>query len=773
MIKLKQSLLLFSFFACLGAQAQIDIKFCPVTKTVLQSGNDIWGATIELTNNTGQTISPQNNVFRLEWPSVQTLIWPFTNFTKHGDFWEFGFFTNWPGTLAPGASTTLNLSGATYAGRLGFPPSGTYTEGDSTYTVTVSHCAKTTVNEIYPEEYAFQRSCLLSSPTSGMCLGEAATEIWNGEGIFDVMVPKDRPTWALGTIVAHRLFTNLVGKDIVSPNFFTAISMIESRMSCDTTIVPNKMNYFAINSNAAIGTGVYHSSDNCYQLLPVGYAQVENFQPNLFSQTNQHGTANYSNVSNGGSMELGALAVMHYHYQNIKYWDQIHCYSVSTIHDDANDPYAVEKILYHTFHDGINAGTGLLAEINSVYTIATSAVNMNSVVSTGGAWSSSVTGSQKVGNFVSLLDGNTSAPYTVSRTDTTTQYYGCYQDTISWSDVTTYFDKVKILYPKLMESDVQAAIKAVFDGLNAGNDVVFTNLGPVVDEIVLHMGGHDPSLYIKDYYGEPSTCAQGKTGALLSSNDSICPGEQSHLELWLAGDSTYSGSIKFPSGFIHKFKNVSSSPYLIEVNEVGTYELAGLKINGTDVPYKCDYTYVTIPYKNISTVEWDKSAVVPNAGCLSDGDLILKKTGSTAVTVSYTKGGIPQPDVLILAEESTKQIASGLTGGQFVITGVTPNACSSFVKDTIEICELVTSVQQVGGFIKGVYPNPSSDLVKCVLSTNQLNQVVLFDLHGKVVQVFKTSGAEFTMNVSGFAKGTYVLKVSSESASDHVRINIQ
>ena len=65
-------------------------------------------------------------------------------------------------------------------------------------------------------------------------------------------------------------------------------------------------------------------------------------------------------------------------------------------------------------------------------------------------------------------------------------------------------DKIKILYPKLQNAAVQAAIKAVFDGINGGANVNFEDLGPVIDEIVIQMGGHDPSKYLWPKTSRPS-----------------------------------------------------------------------------------------------------------------------------------------------------------------------------------------------------------------------------------------------------------------------------
>ena len=159
---------------------------------------------------------------------------------------------------------------------------------------------------------------------------------------LDIMMPSDRPSWAIGTMVAHRLFSNLVGDDqMLSPNFWTATSLNESRMSCDNTIVPNRVNHCNINSGVnqcqtdGVGNVGGLTVNNCFQVLNIGYAQIANNQPDLFSQTNAYGTASFSNVVGSDQYESAAIAVAYYHYQDIRYWNQIFCWNAIQFNEDA------------------------------------------------------------------------------------------------------------------------------------------------------------------------------------------------------------------------------------------------------------------------------------------------------------------------------------------------------------------------------------------------------------------------------------------------------
>ncbi len=688
--KLKYSLILFFLFSLNLQAADLVISFCPVTKTqALPKG---WSAPFTIQNNTNKVLDLANNKFTMDWPSLVSLPWPFANGVQVGTTWSFIINLNWPGTLAVGQTANLSVNNSEYSGVLQFPTSGTYKEGGITYTVEVKNCNQTQNYELFDATFDFKRECFLYSPTK-LCLGQAATEIWQGEGVFDAMIPTDRPSWAIADMVAHRLFTNLVGQDIVSPNFWMATAMNESRMTCDPTIVANQTGghtYINANANSGVpGSGISNTTNNCFQVLNIGYTQIENNQPDLFAQTNAYGTAQYSNVVDGGNWETGALAVAYYHYQDMRYWDQIYCFNVPKTWKDAKDPYAIEKIFYHAYHDGPNAGISLLNDIKANYTNATNATNMNTVITTGGTWSAPNGGSsQKVGNFTSLLDGGSGLLYPgQTKTNYTTQYLGCYNAPIKWADVVFYLDQIKILYPKLQNAPIQAAIKAVFDGINGGANVNFEDLGPVIDEIVIQMGGHDPSKYIATQFSAAKTCPTNALGVSLRTNDTICPGTTGELQVWLSGDKNFKFTLKYPDNSTQTFSNVDHSPYVVPITQPGAYEVVYFEDNDEVGNPNCLFSKLTVQSKNGNVVTWDKSTVTGTGSskCTS-GPLIIKNTGPGAVTVSYKKDGGATQNINLPANTTSYTVSNTPLSGQYIITTISPNTCGTPVNDTINIC---------------------------------------------------------------------------------------
>ncbi len=664
--------------------ADIVFNFCPVTK--IQASQQ-WNAVLQIQNNSGVVLDPLNNKFVFNWPSLAALQYPFSNTTNTGNTWSFNLNLNWPGTMAVGATTNLTINGNSYSGVLQFPTTGTFTQNGVTYTVEVKHCNQTQNYEMFDTNVNFNRDCFLYSPPK-ICLGQGATEIWKGEGVFDAMIPVDRPSWAIGVMVAHRLFTNMAGNELISPNFWMATAMNESRMTCDPTISPNVTGgHLPINGNPITGTGVYNPTNNCFQVLNIGYTQISDNQPELFAQTNAYCTAQYSNVVDNGNWETGAIALAYYHYQNLRYWDQIYCFNVTKTWKDAADPYAVEKIFYHGYHDGPNAGIALLNDIKANYAAATAAANMNTVITTAGTWSQINSGgsSQKVGNFTFLLDGNNGTLYPYSKTDTTTKYLGCYNDAVKWTDVVYYLDRIKILYPHLQQASVQNAIKSVFNSINAGANVNFSDLGKVIDEIVIQMGGHDPSKHIAIQFAASKVCNENALGISLRTNDTLCPGEDGQLQVWLSGDKNFKFTIKFPDGSVHTFSNVDHSPFIVPINQPGPYEVVHFEDSSRVGDLNCLFSKITVQSDNGNIVRWDKSNLSGNPPCTM-GPLVINNTGPGAVAVSYTyNGGTPQT-VNIPAGTTSYTVSSVPLPGQYIITTMNPNVCGTPINDTITIC---------------------------------------------------------------------------------------
>ena len=62
-----------------------------------------------------------------------------------------------------------------------------------------------------------------------------------------------------------------------------------------------------------------------------------------------------------------------------------------------------------------------------------------------------------------------------------------------------------------------------------------------------------------------------------------------------------------------------------------------------------------------------------------------------------------------------------------------------------------------------IYPNPAKELITVTVGNNLLNKnAMLTDMYGKVLQIIKISSLSFTLNLSGYPAGFYVMKIDNE-----------
>ena len=304
----KSKLLLFILLFSLNKLcAQIVIELSPIQEKLVDKE---WSATINITNEMDEAFNLEEGKFHLNWPNT-TYLDPetFLNTENNGDLWAFTIRVNWgQGTLQPNEILTTNTSGNRYIDFLNFPTNGEFkTDNGEVFQVQI----KSYIQEADPTQTDFDRACFLHSPTENLCLGEAATEIWKGTGIRDVMVTEDRASYAIGIMVTHRLFSNLIGTDtLLSPHFWWATGINETGMICEgTDFVARRKNHCDVNASDEscerdrIGENKSNeSTGNCFQLLAYDSFLATN-QPDLFSQTNEFGTAASASVVEGGNLK--------------------------------------------------------------------------------------------------------------------------------------------------------------------------------------------------------------------------------------------------------------------------------------------------------------------------------------------------------------------------------------------------------------------------------------------------------------------------------------
>ena len=69
-------MLVFLFFTNFLHSQDIVLEFCPVEKSQADKG---FSATLNIRNNTSDVLDLANNNFQMEWPSLVSLPWPFSD----------------------------------------------------------------------------------------------------------------------------------------------------------------------------------------------------------------------------------------------------------------------------------------------------------------------------------------------------------------------------------------------------------------------------------------------------------------------------------------------------------------------------------------------------------------------------------------------------------------------------------------------------------------------------------------------------------------------
>ena len=72
-----------------------------------------------------------------------------------------------------------------------------------------------------------------------------------------------------------------------------------------------------------------------------------------------------------------------------------------------------------------------------------------------------------------------------------------------------------------------------------------------------------------------------------------------------------------------------------------------------------------------------------------------------------------------------------------------------------------------------IYPNPVTTNKLFVSSTGKITSAVLFDAAGRLVKLYTLNSRSNTLDVGGIAKGTYQLKIFTESVTHTEKIIIQ
>ena len=95
------------------------------------------------------------------------------------------------------------------------------------------------------------------------------------------------------------------------------------------------------------------------------------------------------------------------------------------------------------------------------------------------------------------------------------------------------------------------------------------------------------------------------------------------------------------------------------------------------------------------------------------------------------------------------------------------SVCYTLINPSSE-AELATDQNQIPSLM--VYPNPANAVVTIESPLSTLEGVSVYSISGRLLLNKEVSANKITIDVSGFASGTYFIKATSKNASSVIQI---
>jgi hypothetical protein len=339
--------------------------------------------------------------------------------------------------------------------------------------------------------------------------GYFVTNYGTSDSVF-LVIPQNRPTYAIGMAVAWNYYRNVAGNNQMSINHWFAVNGKENGFTCSygetlpltiydtpsasTVTLPTKytrgrtlaMNTTHVNNS-------YLAGDGCYQFTSTGYITAAPYFPIRMPAPVEPNHTNFSIP-----FETACFMKTYYDLSILRRAQFINGINVPALEAASSDPYGMEAMHAFQYNVGPNSGCS-----------AVGATMPAANYSGAGAYSSWWAGSplfsggvssyaQKVVEMTAVLDNNM-AYAAFSKTQCggcyfpgNDHFYCFYDGSITWANVDAYLTTLTVLYPEVTPA-FKTAIKAVFDGINGGAAISFRyQMGAVIDAITLNLPKEDP-----------------------------------------------------------------------------------------------------------------------------------------------------------------------------------------------------------------------------------------------------------------------------------------
>lgn len=101
--------------------------------------------------------------------------------------------------------------------------------------------------------------------------------------------------------------------------------------------------------------------------------------------------------------------------------------------------------------------------------------------------------------------------------------------------------------------------------------------------------------------------------------------------------------------------------------------------------------------------------------------------------------------------------------GSITVNCIDGNGCERTITDSVLINNSVSVAENPGKFTQ-IYPQPAADFL-VVKSNAAIERIALFDLRGRLIQSFQIDGNAAHLDISPFAEGSYLLRISYHEGS--------
>lgn len=390
---------------------------------------------------------------------------------------------------------------------------------------------------------------------------QRTSELKLGQGVFDhygssdkvyLVIPQNRPSYAIAIAIAWDYYRNVLGRDGMSINqWFATMGQENGFASYNGVQLPATIYDVEAGGNVAIpctyprgcnsnscSTAGYcwhvsqNGQDGPYHNTLAGYQTISPYVPNRYP-----GPASTYHPLYNSNMEMAAMNKTFYDLSIYRRAQMMNNVDLTPIEQASPDPYGVEAAQAVAYNLGPNAAQA----------ISLPGYTLPAGIGTNNNWSVNYYNggvscyAQRVANITAVLDNNEAYatshyPGACGGTVSTWDFYSFYDSQIKWDTVLLSINHLLIMYPEInnvpaAKAAYIGAVQAAFNKVDAdanGSISYRYEMGAVIDAIVMNLPKDDPGFnaqYAINGTGCKLDCRAPYTNIQPLGPTTICAGQ--------------------------------------------------------------------------------------------------------------------------------------------------------------------------------------------------------------------------------------------------------